>query len=111
MAELPGWVREGDTITRAFGIRYHGGVALVVNLADAERLVADGLLAQESLDRLRTDLGDRTKQRSSEARALSPELRCGRFTLPGARGRGSSPKLGFRDSGFGMRDPGCERLL
>ncbi|MFJ7086833.1 4a-hydroxytetrahydrobiopterin dehydratase [Streptomyces griseus] len=39
LAELPGWVREGDTITRAFGVRYHGGVALIVNVADVERLV------------------------------------------------------------------------
>ncbi|MFJ6510140.1 4a-hydroxytetrahydrobiopterin dehydratase [Streptomyces sp. NPDC091406] len=39
LAELPGWTREGDTITRAFGIRYHGGVALIVNVADVERLV------------------------------------------------------------------------
>ncbi|MCC8482689.1 4a-hydroxytetrahydrobiopterin dehydratase [Streptomyces parvus] len=39
LAELPGWDREGDTITRAFGVRYHGGVALIVNVADVERLV------------------------------------------------------------------------
>ncbi|MFJ6318261.1 4a-hydroxytetrahydrobiopterin dehydratase [Streptomyces californicus] len=39
LAELPGWEREGDTITRPFGIRYHGGVALIVNVADTERLV------------------------------------------------------------------------
>ncbi|NEE39552.1 4a-hydroxytetrahydrobiopterin dehydratase, partial [Streptomyces sp. SID7982] len=39
LAELPGWDREGDTITRALGIRYHGGVALIVNVADVERLV------------------------------------------------------------------------
>ncbi|MFQ6849710.1 4a-hydroxytetrahydrobiopterin dehydratase [Streptomyces sp. 35M1] len=39
LAELPGWVREKDTITRAFRVRYHGGVALIVNVADAERLV------------------------------------------------------------------------
>ncbi|MEU5133311.1 4a-hydroxytetrahydrobiopterin dehydratase [Streptomyces californicus] len=39
LVELPGWEREGDTITRSFGIRYHGGVALIVNVADAERLV------------------------------------------------------------------------
>ncbi|NEA12404.1 MULTISPECIES: 4a-hydroxytetrahydrobiopterin dehydratase [Streptomyces] len=39
LAELPGWEREGDTITRSFGIRYHGGVALIVNVADTERLV------------------------------------------------------------------------
>ncbi|MEI7033547.1 4a-hydroxytetrahydrobiopterin dehydratase [Streptomyces pratensis] len=39
LAELPGWGREGDTITRAFGIRYHGGVAMIVNVADFERLI------------------------------------------------------------------------
>ncbi|MFI7285247.1 4a-hydroxytetrahydrobiopterin dehydratase [Streptomyces anulatus] len=39
LAELPGWVREGDAITRTFEIRYHGGVALIVNVADVERLV------------------------------------------------------------------------
>ncbi|MFF0507748.1 4a-hydroxytetrahydrobiopterin dehydratase [Streptomyces fimicarius] len=39
LAELPGWVREGETITRAFGVRHHGGVALIVNVADVERLV------------------------------------------------------------------------
>ncbi|MFF8554075.1 4a-hydroxytetrahydrobiopterin dehydratase [Streptomyces sp. NPDC015501] len=39
LAELPGWEREGNTITRAFGIRYHGGVALIVNIADTERLI------------------------------------------------------------------------
>ncbi|MFF7010690.1 4a-hydroxytetrahydrobiopterin dehydratase [Streptomyces fimicarius] len=39
LAELPGWMREGDTITRAVGVRYHGGVALIVNVADVERLV------------------------------------------------------------------------
>ncbi|WP_439080605.1 4a-hydroxytetrahydrobiopterin dehydratase [Streptomyces sp. WL006] len=39
LAELPGWEREGNTITRSFGIRYHGGVALIVNVADTERLV------------------------------------------------------------------------
>ncbi|NUV83182.1 4a-hydroxytetrahydrobiopterin dehydratase [Streptomyces sp. CAI-155] len=39
LAELPGWEREGDAITRTFGIRYHGGVAMIVNVADAQRLV------------------------------------------------------------------------
>ncbi|MFI8161456.1 4a-hydroxytetrahydrobiopterin dehydratase [Streptomyces microflavus] len=39
LAELPGWAQDGDTITRAFGVRYHGGVALIVNVADVERLV------------------------------------------------------------------------
>ncbi|WP_228989620.1 4a-hydroxytetrahydrobiopterin dehydratase [Streptomyces sp. DH8] len=39
LAELPGWEHEGNTITRAFDIRYHGGVALIVNVADTERIV------------------------------------------------------------------------
>ncbi|MFD3646002.1 4a-hydroxytetrahydrobiopterin dehydratase [Streptomyces cyaneofuscatus] len=39
LAALPGWVREGNMIIRTFGIRYHGGVAMIVNIADAERLI------------------------------------------------------------------------
>ncbi|MER6192275.1 4a-hydroxytetrahydrobiopterin dehydratase [Streptomyces cyaneofuscatus] len=38
LAELPGWAREENMITRTFGIRYHGGVAMIVNIADVERL-------------------------------------------------------------------------
>lgn len=37
--ELPGWARSGDEITRTFSIRYHGGVAMIVHVADVERLV------------------------------------------------------------------------
>ncbi|MGP4112263.1 4a-hydroxytetrahydrobiopterin dehydratase [Streptomyces sp. 4N509B] len=36
---LPGWVRSGHEITRSFGIRYHGGVAMIVHVADVERLI------------------------------------------------------------------------
>ncbi|MCX5396739.1 4a-hydroxytetrahydrobiopterin dehydratase [Streptomyces sp. NBC_00102] len=39
LAAHPGWVRDGDEITRAFGIRYHGGVAVIVHVADVERLI------------------------------------------------------------------------
>lgn len=39
LREVPGWRREGDEITRTFGIRYHGGVALIVHVADVERLI------------------------------------------------------------------------
>lgn len=39
LAELPGWAREENMITRTFGIRYHGGVAMIVNIADVERLI------------------------------------------------------------------------
>ncbi|MEV3874520.1 4a-hydroxytetrahydrobiopterin dehydratase [Streptomyces sp. NPDC002454] len=35
----PGWRREGDAISRTFRIRYHGGVALIVHVADVERLI------------------------------------------------------------------------
>jgi 4a-hydroxytetrahydrobiopterin dehydratase len=40
LASVPGWRREGDEITRTFGIRYHGGVALIVHVADVERLIS-----------------------------------------------------------------------
>ncbi|MGW7722201.1 4a-hydroxytetrahydrobiopterin dehydratase [Streptomyces canus] len=36
---VPGWKREGGEITRTFGIRYHGGVAMIVHVADVERLI------------------------------------------------------------------------
>ncbi|MER7049607.1 4a-hydroxytetrahydrobiopterin dehydratase [Streptomyces jumonjinensis] len=39
LQEVPGWRREGDEITRSYGIRYHGGVAMIVHVADVERLI------------------------------------------------------------------------
>ncbi|MEV0126637.1 4a-hydroxytetrahydrobiopterin dehydratase [Streptomyces sp. NPDC050703] len=39
LREIPGWRRDGDEITRTFGIRYHGGVAMIVHVADVERLI------------------------------------------------------------------------
>ncbi|MFF8283166.1 4a-hydroxytetrahydrobiopterin dehydratase [Streptomyces albus] len=39
LEQLPGWERSGDTITRSYGIRYHGGVAMIVHVADVERLI------------------------------------------------------------------------
>ncbi|MGW2841307.1 4a-hydroxytetrahydrobiopterin dehydratase [Streptomyces sp. NPDC001493] len=39
LAVRPGWTRSGDEITRTFGIRYHGGVAMIVHVADVERLI------------------------------------------------------------------------
>ncbi|WP_322621523.1 4a-hydroxytetrahydrobiopterin dehydratase [Streptomyces acidicola] len=39
LRDLPGWSRAGDEITRTFSIRYHGGVALIVHVADIERLI------------------------------------------------------------------------
>ncbi|MFJ1895118.1 4a-hydroxytetrahydrobiopterin dehydratase [Streptomyces sp. NPDC088115] len=39
LLELDGWSRVGNEITRSFGIRYHGGVAMIVHVADVERLI------------------------------------------------------------------------
>ncbi|MDI3407903.1 4a-hydroxytetrahydrobiopterin dehydratase [Streptomyces cavernicola] len=39
LRQAPGWRRTGDEITRTFGIRYHGGVAMIVHVADVERLI------------------------------------------------------------------------
>lgn len=39
LRNAPGWRRERDGITRTFGIRYHGGVAMIVHVADVERLI------------------------------------------------------------------------
>lgn len=40
LREAPGWRRVGDEITRTYGIRYHGGVAMIVHVADIERLTS-----------------------------------------------------------------------
>jgi 4a-hydroxytetrahydrobiopterin dehydratase len=37
---VPGWRQEGDEITRTYSIRYHGGVAMIVHIADVERLIS-----------------------------------------------------------------------
>ncbi|MFK8906521.1 4a-hydroxytetrahydrobiopterin dehydratase [Streptomyces sp. YS-3] len=39
LRHVPGWRRAGEEITRTFAIRYHGGVALIVHVADVERLI------------------------------------------------------------------------
>ncbi|MFE0426670.1 4a-hydroxytetrahydrobiopterin dehydratase [Streptomyces sp. NPDC058953] len=39
LRDAPGWSREGDEISRSFRIRYHGGVAMIVHVADVERLI------------------------------------------------------------------------
>ncbi|MFM9811590.1 4a-hydroxytetrahydrobiopterin dehydratase [Streptomyces scabiei] len=40
LASVPGWRRHGDEITRSYAIRYHGGVAMIVHVADVERLIS-----------------------------------------------------------------------
>lgn len=39
LAGVPGWARNGNEITCRFKIRYHGGVAMIVHVADVERLI------------------------------------------------------------------------
>lgn len=39
LAALPGRERSGDEITRTFALRYHGAVAMIVHVADVERLI------------------------------------------------------------------------
>ncbi|WP_228980325.1 4a-hydroxytetrahydrobiopterin dehydratase [Streptomyces sp. DH12] len=39
LARVPGWRRAGHEITRSYAIRYHGGVAMIVHVADVERLI------------------------------------------------------------------------
>ncbi|SBW26727.1 hypothetical protein FDG2_5024 [Candidatus Protofrankia californiensis] len=39
LRELPSWSRVDDEITKTFSIRYHGGVALIVHVADVERRI------------------------------------------------------------------------
>ncbi|WP_194280569.1 4a-hydroxytetrahydrobiopterin dehydratase [Streptomyces fagopyri] len=50
---MPGWRREGDEITRTYGIRYHGGVAMIVHVADVERLIGHHADIDLRWDRLR----------------------------------------------------------
>ncbi len=53
LREAPGWRREGDEITRTYGIRYHGGVAMIVHVADIERLISHHADIDLRWDRLR----------------------------------------------------------
>ncbi|MEN8650357.1 4a-hydroxytetrahydrobiopterin dehydratase [Streptomyces sp. 21So2-11] len=39
LEQLPAWEQVGNEITRTVDIRYHGGVALIVHVADVERLI------------------------------------------------------------------------
>ncbi|WP_424211302.1 4a-hydroxytetrahydrobiopterin dehydratase [Streptomyces sp. BI20] len=39
LAELPGWGRVGEAISRTYPIRFHAGVATIVTIADRARRV------------------------------------------------------------------------
>ncbi|EWS93643.1 metal dependent phosphohydrolase [Streptomyces filamentosus NRRL 11379] len=79
-------------------------------LTETANRLADELLAQGGLDWLRAALGE-GKAQAPEARAPERETRASAITLPGVRKPAPAPKLASRASGFGMRDPGSERLL
>ncbi|MFE7359243.1 4a-hydroxytetrahydrobiopterin dehydratase [Streptomyces sp. NPDC057543] len=53
LLKLRGWSRVGDEITRSFGIRYHGGVAMIVHVADVERLIGHHADIDLRWDRIR----------------------------------------------------------
>lgn len=42
LREVPGWRRVGEEISRSYAIRYHGGVAMIVHVADVQRLIGHG---------------------------------------------------------------------
>lgn len=53
LRDVPGWHREGNKITRGFAIRYHGGVAMIVHVADVERLIGHHADIDLRWDRIR----------------------------------------------------------
>lgn len=53
LRDVPGWHREGNEITRGFAIRYHGGVAMIVHVADVERLIGHHADIDLRWDRIR----------------------------------------------------------
>lgn len=53
LRDTPGWRRDGNGITRTYAIRYHGGVAMIVHVADVERLIGHHADIDLRWDRIR----------------------------------------------------------
>ncbi|WP_323377778.1 4a-hydroxytetrahydrobiopterin dehydratase [Streptomyces smaragdinus] len=53
LGQRPGWQRVGNEITRSFGIRYRGGVAMIVHVSDVERLIGHHADIDLRWDRIR----------------------------------------------------------
>ncbi|MCX5378329.1 4a-hydroxytetrahydrobiopterin dehydratase [Streptomyces sp. NBC_00091] len=53
LAELPGWERVGDEITRTYEIRYHAAVAAIVTIADRSRRIQHHADLDLRIDHLR----------------------------------------------------------
>lgn len=56
LALVPGWERDGDTISRTYPIRYHAAVAAIVTIADRSRRVQHHADLDLRMDHLRASI-------------------------------------------------------
>ncbi|MER5930165.1 4a-hydroxytetrahydrobiopterin dehydratase [Streptomyces sp. NPDC002054] len=56
LADLPGWERNGDEITRTYEIRYHAAVAAIVTIADRSRRIQHHADLDLRIDHLRASI-------------------------------------------------------
>lgn len=56
LADLPGWERKGDEITRTYEIRYHAAVAAIVTIADRSRRIQHHADLDLRIDHLRATI-------------------------------------------------------
>lgn len=56
LADLPGWERKGDEITRSYPIRYHAAVAAIVTIADRSRRIHHHADLDLRIDHLRATI-------------------------------------------------------
>ncbi|MFD9608507.1 4a-hydroxytetrahydrobiopterin dehydratase [Streptomyces sp. NPDC059083] len=56
LAGVPGWERDGDTISRTYPIRYHAAVAAIVTIADRSRRVQHHADLDLRMDHLRASI-------------------------------------------------------
>ncbi|MFD5886569.1 4a-hydroxytetrahydrobiopterin dehydratase [Streptomyces sp. NPDC060334] len=56
LAMLPGWVQDGDAITRTYPIRYHAAVAAIVTIADRSRRIQHHADLDLRIDHLRASI-------------------------------------------------------
>ncbi|MFE5709580.1 4a-hydroxytetrahydrobiopterin dehydratase [Streptomyces sp. NPDC056501] len=56
LAGMPGWEREGDTISRTYLIRYHAAVAAIVTIADRSRRIQHHADLDLRMDHLRASI-------------------------------------------------------
>ncbi|MFJ9792666.1 4a-hydroxytetrahydrobiopterin dehydratase [Streptomyces globosus] len=56
LAALPGWERQGETISRTYPIRYHAAVAAIVTIADRSRRIRHHADLDLRMDHLRASI-------------------------------------------------------